>query len=179
MILGIAIQSYIPYCKNPNQYLDRFIEAETEIIRDQIINNNVDTILLNGEIELDREVFDLVYGLKVREFSHLKIQLVLPYRSREDTLQLENKKRIKKHIKLSDELIYVDELDGYKTVMFGGTYNSEKILNMNKYIIENCDVFNTMWNRKKDHIYSYIKYAADDDKKIVIYDNKNQDIIFY
>ena len=77
-------------------------------------------------------------------------------------------KRYESQLEWADEVIYVDEIEGYECKnTYVGDYHPAKMDLRNRYMVDNSDLVIAVWNGTKGGTCNCVKYAKKKDKSII------------
>ena len=108
----------------------------------------------------------------------IKVILAIPYKDQPSIWKGISKERYLSHTRLADELVYVDTIDKYRVKSTKvGEHHPTKLLNRNKYMLDQSDVLIAVYNKtsQKGGTYHCVKNAIDRGNIRIIYvDTQNR-----
>ena len=127
------------------------------------VKYGVDTFISGGALGFDTVAFFSVQYVKSKGYP-VKNVLAIPFKGQEGRWNVESVDRYNRMLKLADEVIYVDTVNGYR-----GNYSIAKKLDIrNHYMVDNAKYIITAYDGSgKGGTYNCIKYAESHHKKII------------
>lgn len=116
------------------------IEKITEIAEMVINKEGITRFLTRGALGIDTISFWCIHKLK-EKYPHIKNIVVVPFKNQPIKWNENDKKWYRKMLKMADEVIYVDELEGYEVKDIPvGEYHVAKMDLGNKYMVKNTKI---------------------------------------
>ncbi|MDM0587806.1 SLOG family protein [Clostridium perfringens] len=143
------------------------------VIEEQIQEHKKEeiTFICGGALGIDQMAFHLCNQLKAKYFN-IKTELAIPFLKQASRWVSDTDiKRYCEHKELADNVVYVDNLEGYKFDKVKiGEYHPAKMQIRNKFMVDNSDLVIAVWDKSKGGTYNCVKYAEKLGKKIIIID---------
>ena len=141
----------------------------TELIEKEILENNAKTFIFGGALGIDQMAFEIVRKLQEHCYHDIKMILAVPFKNQ--AIKWFNKNDVKRYesqLEWADEVIYVDEIEGYECKnTYVGDYHPAKMDLRNRYMVDNSDLVIAVWNGTKGGTCNCVKYAKSKDKNII------------
>ena len=96
------------------------------------------------------------------------IEVAVPFKNQPIKWNMESQELYNKQLLAADIITYVDTLDMYSTNIPDGLFDRNKLMNRNKYMIDNSDVLIAVWDGSPSGTKHAIDYAKEKSKEIII-----------
>lgn len=135
-------------------------EKLLEVIESLITQEDINRFITGGAIGTDQAAFWCVYIMK-EKYPDIKNILAVPFKKQDKVWTEEQKKWYKKILNLADEIIYVDEIDKYKTHenIPIGDYSPKKMQKRNEYMIDKSRIVVAVYDGSKGGAGNCVNYA--------------------
>lgn len=128
--------------------------------------------IFGGALGIDQMAFEIVYGLREKLGSKYDIRMRLAIPFEDQPLAWKEKidfDRYVRHMDQADEIVYVDELEGYTcTKAELGRYHKDKLLTRNKYMVDQSEMVIAVWNGMVGGTAHCVRYAQKKNRKVKI-----------
>ena len=96
------------------------------------------------------------------------IEVAVPFKNQPIKWNIESQELYNKQLLAADIITYVDTLDMYRTNIPDGCFDRNKLMNRNKYMIDNSDVLIAVWDGSPSGTKHAIDYAKEKNKEVII-----------
>ena len=96
------------------------------------------------------------------------IEVAVPFKNQPIKWNIESQELYNKQLLAADIITYVDTLDMYRTNIPDGLFDRNKLMNRNKYMIDNSDVLIAVWDGSPSGTKHAIDYAKEKNKEVII-----------
>ena len=96
------------------------------------------------------------------------IEVAVPFKNQPIKWNMESQELYNKQLLAADIITYVDTLDMYRTNIPDGLFDRNKLMNRNKYMIDNSDVLIAVWDGSPSGTKHAIDYAKEKNKEVII-----------
>ena len=107
-----------------------------------------------GAIGFDTVAFFAIESLK-KDYPSIKNILAIPFIGQENRWKEDSIERYKKMLNLADDIIYVDQIEKYKTSSIAGKLNKR-----NHYMVDNSSYLIACYDGTKGGTYNCLEYAT-------------------
>ncbi len=132
------------------------------VIVNLYLQHGIDTFITGGALGVDTVAFFSVQYVKSKGYP-IKNILAIPFKGQESRWHGESVTRYHNMLRLADELVYVDTVEGY-----AGNYTVPQKLNIrNHYMVDHSDYVIAVHNGSRGGTYNCIQYAKQHNKEII------------